>query len=228
MTKIRSPPRVRAASHLLRPQFAGVDLPPASILFGARRVFRPCRMADSQYGALPDSTDSKSGHLYPPHAPSPPSPSRSRSPGSGSNDRRRSLASGSDSDSDVSYRDVLDTEPFDEKVKVAERFQDEPNMEEGEEGYSMEPSRVGFGHHGGRCRADLHLRAASAAKEISSYPCCSTRYTPVCGLYRCSGRMGLLCAVVLAQIWKSAYHPGSYHEWDVFTQIPIRRLGQGG
>ena len=57
------------------------------------------------------------------------------------------MASGSDTDSDddvVVYRDVLDVEPFDEKVKVVERFQDEPNMEDGEEGFAMEPRRVAY------------------------------------------------------------------------------------
>ncbi len=45
-----------------------------------------------------------------------------------------------DSDSDVSYLDNLEDEPFEEKDR---RFQDEPNMEDGDgEEYPLEPRRV--------------------------------------------------------------------------------------
>jgi hypothetical protein len=53
--------------------------------------------------------------------------------------RRRSSLSESDSDSDVSYRDQLDTEPFNEKGDS--RFQDEPTLED-EIGVDGQPRRV--------------------------------------------------------------------------------------
>jgi dipeptidyl aminopeptidase len=56
--------------------------------------------------------------------------------------RRDSLSSLADSE--VSYKDNLDVEPFDEKAKHRGdvRFHDEPTMEDGEEGYAVEPRRV--------------------------------------------------------------------------------------
>ena len=204
-------PLDRALSHNLSP--TGLDEP----------LWRST-MADSRYAALPDATPTNPqlGRLAPPDEPSSPSPSRSP----GSMGHRRSLASESDTDSDdVSYRDVLDTEPFDEKVRVAERFQDEPNMEDGEEGYAVEPSRVGLQ---GLRRRDVALifQTASTSQEVTSCPRCFTRYTPLGGLYRCSRRVGIFCSVVFDQIWQSAYHPGSHSQWDFHAKVYVHRLGQ--
>ena len=65
-------------------------------------------------------------------------PSSSKSPVP----RERSSPSPARSESDgseVTYRDNLDIEPFDEK---GERFQDDPALEDGDQGYVVEPGRV--------------------------------------------------------------------------------------
>jgi hypothetical protein len=56
--------------------------------------------------------------------------------------RRLSLSSESD-ESDIVYRDALDVEPFDEKDR---RFKDEGIMEDGADGYEVEPRRVRYPH----------------------------------------------------------------------------------
>ena len=102
-------------------------------------------MTDSRYAALPhlDTSDP----LEPPR----PSFTGSRQSRTSTQDRPAdhdrqdgpdALDGPSDSESDVSFRDTLDVEPFDEKQRVDERFRDEPSMEDGEEGYTMEPRRV--------------------------------------------------------------------------------------
>jgi hypothetical protein len=67
---------------------------------------------------------------------------RLNSRSSPSQEGRLSLDASSEGGSDVSYRDNLDAEPFDEKASGDVRFRDEPTMEEGQEGFSMQPQRV--------------------------------------------------------------------------------------
>jgi hypothetical protein len=60
--------------------------------------------------------------------------------------RRMSTSSGS-SGSDIVYRDNLDADPFEDEKDA--RFQDEPTMEQGDDGqgYVAESRRVGFVDH---------------------------------------------------------------------------------
>jgi hypothetical protein len=59
-----------------------------------------------------------------------------------STERKRSLSISSiGSGSDISYNDPLDVEPFDEKRGTDSRFQDEPALEDGDEGSRFLGSR---------------------------------------------------------------------------------------
>jgi len=75
-------------------------------------------------------------------------------------ERKRSLSISSvGSGSDISYNDPLDVEPFNEK-RSDSRFQDEPALEDGDEGSRFLGSR--------RVRPLIHMFAVGGADSLAA------------------------------------------------------------
>lgn len=139
-----------------------------------------------------------------------PSPPRDR------DNRRDSLDSANSGDSEVSYRDNLDVEPFDEKVGSGgdARYTDEPVMEDGEGGFSMQPRRVSLGLSVGESHKKLTKGwVAPDQAEVERNIGGLDMYGDSRGTYRIFGWMELFCTIILDQRRKSTYHLGPHIQW---------------